>query len=154
MITSIRLQNFKAHRDTTVPLGRFTVLVGPNGAGKTSVLEALRAVCELRARRPMDYFADARNRKLDDLLTRGASEPIEIGLQGRADDVEWTLAVTLGKAPVGEDAEDPWSSSVRWSHGRVKGDATTGASLRSMVPSEVLQGLGRGVLYRFSARRI
>ena len=41
MLRSIRLQNFKAHRDTTVPLERFTILVGPNGTGKTSVLEAL-----------------------------------------------------------------------------------------------------------------
>lgn len=41
MITSVTLKNYKAHRDTTIELGRFTVLVGPNGSGKTSVLEAI-----------------------------------------------------------------------------------------------------------------
>ena len=41
MIESVTLQNFKAHRDTRVPLGRLTVLVGQNAAGKTSVLQAL-----------------------------------------------------------------------------------------------------------------
>lgn len=41
MISSVTLKNYKAHRDTTIELGRFTVLVGPNGSGKTSVLEAI-----------------------------------------------------------------------------------------------------------------
>jgi energy-coupling factor transporter ATP-binding protein EcfA2 len=41
MITSLEHRNFKAHRETTLPLGQLTVLVGPNSAGKTSVLQAL-----------------------------------------------------------------------------------------------------------------
>lgn len=41
MLDSIRLQNFKTHRDTEIKLGRLTVLVGPNGAGKSSVLQAI-----------------------------------------------------------------------------------------------------------------
>ncbi len=40
MLTSIHLHSWKAHRDTTVPLGKLTLLVGPNGSGKTTVLEA------------------------------------------------------------------------------------------------------------------
>ena len=42
MIKSIRFQNFKALRDTTLPLGPFTLIVGPNGSGKSTVMEALR----------------------------------------------------------------------------------------------------------------
>lgn len=41
MIRSVRLQDFKTHVDTTVELGRLTILVGPNGSGKSSVLTAL-----------------------------------------------------------------------------------------------------------------
>lgn len=41
MISQVRLRNFKGHVDTTVPLGRLTMLVGDNASGKTSVLEAL-----------------------------------------------------------------------------------------------------------------
>jgi len=41
MLERVRLQNFKAHRDTEIKLGRLTVLVGPNGAGKSSVLQAI-----------------------------------------------------------------------------------------------------------------
>ena len=46
MLDSIRLQNFKTHRDTEIKLGRLTVLVGPNGAGKSSVLQAIELLRE------------------------------------------------------------------------------------------------------------
>lgn len=39
MIETVSFKNFKALRDVTVPLERFTVLVGPNASGKTSVLQ-------------------------------------------------------------------------------------------------------------------
>lgn len=48
MIRSVTLTNFKAHADTTVPLGKLTLLVGDNASGKTSVLEALWLLSELR----------------------------------------------------------------------------------------------------------
>jgi predicted ATPase len=44
MIESIRFANFKALRDTTLPLQRFTLLVGANGSGKSTVLQALEAL--------------------------------------------------------------------------------------------------------------
>ena len=44
MIESIQFHNFKALRDTTLPLGPCTVVVGPNGSGKTTVLKALDAI--------------------------------------------------------------------------------------------------------------
>ena len=62
MIESIRLVDFKGHRDTTVPLGRLTVLVGDNGAGKTSVLEALRISASRDAKELADLDRRTRNR--------------------------------------------------------------------------------------------
>lgn len=47
MLRSVTLTNFKAHADTTVPLGKLTLLVGDNASGKTSVLEALWLLSEL-----------------------------------------------------------------------------------------------------------
>ncbi len=41
MLDTIRLVNFKNHRDTRIRLGRLTLLVGPNGAGKSGVLQAI-----------------------------------------------------------------------------------------------------------------
>lgn len=40
MIKEIHYKNFKALRDTTLPLGRFTLIVGANGTGKTTALNS------------------------------------------------------------------------------------------------------------------
>jgi predicted ATPase len=44
MIESIEFKNFKALRDTTLPLSRFTLIVGPNGSGKSTALQAFSAL--------------------------------------------------------------------------------------------------------------
>ena len=44
MFESIKFQNFKALRDTTLPLSRFTLIVGPNGSGKSTALNAFLAM--------------------------------------------------------------------------------------------------------------
>lgn len=43
MIESALFRNFKALRDTTLPLSRFTLIVGPNASGKSTALQALQA---------------------------------------------------------------------------------------------------------------
>src|SRR5574337_841079 len=58
MIESIEFRNFKALRNTTLPLGRFTLLVGPNGSGKSTALQAIPTVVE-PARAPFDRIATA-----------------------------------------------------------------------------------------------
>jgi predicted ATPase len=42
MITSIQFQHFRALRDTTLPLGPFTLIVGPNGSGKSTAMQSFR----------------------------------------------------------------------------------------------------------------
>src|SRR5215470_1549979 len=44
MLKSIQFKNFKALRDATLPLGRFTLIVGPNGSGKSTAMQALQAL--------------------------------------------------------------------------------------------------------------
>ena len=80
MITSIRLQNFKGHRDTTVPLGRLTVLVGPNGSGKTSVLEALAIQSRLAMEATGNVFVG--DTSWNDLPCRGGDKHLSQPFQG------------------------------------------------------------------------
>jgi len=47
MIESIEFTNFKALRQTTLPLAPFTLLLGPNGSGKSSVLQAIQGLATL-----------------------------------------------------------------------------------------------------------
>jgi predicted ATPase len=49
MIESIEFTNFKALRQTTLPLSPFTLLLGPNGSGKSTVLQALDLVATFAA---------------------------------------------------------------------------------------------------------
>jgi predicted ATPase len=44
MFESIHFQNFKALRNTTLPLRQFTLIVGPNGSGKSTALNAFLAM--------------------------------------------------------------------------------------------------------------
>ena len=71
VIHSIRIQNYKTHVDTTVPLSPLTVLVGPNGAGKSAVLEALAL--------PWRVYAAARDRAW--FKDRGHSQGVRCGTE-------------------------------------------------------------------------
>lgn len=44
MIKSIKFINFKTHKNLTISLNKFNVLVGPNNSGKSTILDALRVL--------------------------------------------------------------------------------------------------------------
>ena len=67
MIQTVSFKNFKALRDLTISLERFTVLVGPNASGKTSVLQGLDSLFFLRHNDPR-YFSKEREPYLLDQL--------------------------------------------------------------------------------------
>jgi predicted ATPase len=133
MITSIRLRNFKAHRDTTVSLGRLTVLVGPNGAGKTSVLQALNWMPELVSMASEGTFRADVNPV--DLLHRSGDGPISIAEEGREDGHDWRVSAEVPVPKAG--AIVPLRLKVSWNEEAYHPDA-----------------VGPAILYRFDARRI
>ncbi len=59
MIKAIRFQNYKVLRDTTLPLGNFTLLIGPNGSGKSTAISALQKARTLEPRVPAQELASA-----------------------------------------------------------------------------------------------
>ena len=44
MIESVQFRNFKVLRNTTLPLGRFTLMVGANGSGKSTALQTFQEI--------------------------------------------------------------------------------------------------------------
>ncbi|KQZ26433.1 DUF3696 domain-containing protein [Caulobacter sp. Root1472] len=68
MIHTISLKNFKAFRDTTVPLAQLTLLSGLNGSGKSTLLQALGLIRQ---------SWDAGFLMADDLLLNG--DLVELG---------------------------------------------------------------------------
>jgi predicted ATPase len=77
MIETVSFKNFKALRDVTIPLERFTVLVGPNASGKTSVLQGL---AYLHAKDPSSVLQGERHPAV--LRSRASTETIELRCRG------------------------------------------------------------------------
>jgi len=62
IIKSVRVQNFRCLKDTTLNCESLTVLVGQNGAGKSCLLQALKIFYELNAKYDeSDFFANSTN---------------------------------------------------------------------------------------------
>lgn len=96
MIHSIRIQDFKGHRDTTVKLGRLTVLVGPNGSGKTSVLDAIELERELLFNATKNVFEG--DKSLDHLQRRGSNGPMIFSSSGSLTSTTWNSTISVSSA--------------------------------------------------------
>lgn len=90
MITDLKLENFKAHRDTRLSLKQLTMLVGDNGSGKTSVLEAVRLPEQLRPK--------AQALALGELLRREAGQ-MRLWFGGALSGQGWTASITFTSRP-------------------------------------------------------
>lgn len=149
MITSVRLQNFKGHSDTTVNLGRLTLLVGPNGAGKTSVLQAIHSVSRLLLSPASSIFRDG----LDpfDIHRRSSDGPTTLTVRGLHEDVAWNLSIQIElKQPPNTD----WSLMAAWSYGEEAGEKVSTRNLEQVAPNALKTALGSAALYYFDTRKI
>lgn len=54
MITKVHYKNFKALRDSTLPLGRFTLIVGANGTGKTTAMRGIELIAQPNLKKVSD----------------------------------------------------------------------------------------------------
>ncbi|EPX63890.1 hypothetical protein D187_005020 [Cystobacter fuscus DSM 2262] len=154
MITSIQLRRFKGHRDTTVSLGRLTVLVGPNGTGKTSVLQALSLNSKLMNNEPDHVLRGDMSPR--DLLCRSEQGPVTLSVEGTDNARLWKLALQFAE-PVLPD--DPLSLRADWSYAGYAGyEETISIPLEhaqhEMEGSKLASLVSPAVLYHFDARRI
>lgn len=146
MITQFRLQDFKGHRDTQLPLGRFTMLVGDNGSGKTSVLEALWLQGSFE-HGPVAVLKD--DWSPEDLLRRGASGPIRIASEGKRGGDSWSSKIEIAVTEAGWDLAAR-SGEFEW---KASGNRGQGGSMSGEWSG--FGGLvGRAGLYRLQANRI
>ncbi len=78
MITELEVKNFKTLRDVKIPLAPgITVMVGANNSGKSNALAALKLLAEA-VRTSNSAAAIKALGGQESVLTRGASEPLEI----------------------------------------------------------------------------
>lgn len=126
MIKAVHFKNFKALRNATLPLGRFTLIVGPNGSGKSTALQALKAIGNPGA---VDF---------DLIVTAGlpsSAGPVEVS-------VDWS-------APF-----EGYQSRTSWFPGRNIGPALEGPGLSESIINSVKKVLDGVRLYSFDAQAI
>lgn len=106
MIESIEFSNFKALRQTTLPLAPFTLLLGPNGSGKSTVLQALQGIGTASAR-----FAGIHRQPAAQLLMNWSSL-LSVSAEDRNSAVKVQLSLRLDNQRLG--AKFDWAKDSQW----------------------------------------
>lgn len=127
MIKEIRYKNFKALRDTTLPLGRFTLIVGANGTGKSTALKALSQIEEIEPSNIVDN------------LTKGLSDETEqIEIEILWDDFSHRRTIIKSQFPVVNHHIDKNLNIVGGSSGSFINSLAS--TYNRKVEAEILQG--------------
>lgn len=144
MISSIRLQDYRNHKDTEIEFGRLTALVGPNSTGKSNVLEAIRCFMELPDR---DKFSFVFGRQRDPtFLVRHGQRSFTLEIESRTPR-KWSLKtdLTLPTKPADENGDPNFRAMVDWGDEEPLTFSWTD-SLEEGTPDEILRSL-RGIRY-------
>jgi energy-coupling factor transporter ATP-binding protein EcfA2 len=76
MLSRLRLTNFQSHRNTTLELGSFTVIVGPSSSGKSAVARALRVL--VSNSRGTSYVSHgARSARIEGAFAQFEGDPLD-----------------------------------------------------------------------------
>jgi predicted ATP-binding protein involved in virulence len=148
MIGSIKLVNFKAHRDTTIPLGKLTALVGVNGAGKTSVLQALHYLSQLGEKTFIEVFTDTREPLI---LARKGADYFYWQVQGNQHVTSWNFSLQINN-----NNSSDWSSKISWLWEQDTQEVlpNLNSTLKQIVPHDIYQALCHTVYLKFDAKNL
>ena len=127
-IQSVRIRNFRALKDVTIPFDQVTTFIGPNGTGKSTVLRAL------------DWYFNGKAGSITetDCSFGGINEPIEV--QVTFSDLNDNDRAALGKyAPPGAHTFTAWKSWDR------HGTESLSANSKSYAPFNVVRGIASAV---------
>jgi len=109
-VESVSVKNFKAIKETKVPLGEVTILVGPNGSGKSSALQAIH--WEIRASSHIEPKYSKEMRSFDRLDYLPSSEPLKTAHKGELGSNTTTEPTTIAFNHAAIANEDPAPSAV------------------------------------------
>jgi predicted ATPase len=161
MLTSVRLQAFKAHASTRIALSPLSVLVGPNAVGKTSVLSALHHLGQIFYKPLDELFIGPHAPRW--LVRSDGQEPAQISICGAQGEARWEFSLTIPRDAELDDLECAWlvgasgeDVSVAPVTGTVKASqlrSMLGQKIGSKPPAEVMN-LGSCVFLRLDARKL
>lgn len=119
MISSIRLQNYRNHKDTEIEFGRLTALVGPNSAGKSNVLEAVRCFSELAE--AVRFNSVFRRQNSLESVVRNGQRSFRLRIEHK-NEIEWDLSAKFELDDLFEeedqDPHDPlFHATLNWGNG-------------------------------------
>lgn len=118
MINSISIHNFKNHADTSLGLGRLTILTGINGMGKSSVMQSMLLLRDsyLRNRLMNTLYLDGLSCRvggssgLVNGTIAGDNDPDKFRMKIKTDDDACIFSYVY---PLGDETELSWDSTCR-----------------------------------------
>ena len=124
-IQSIRIKNFRALKDVTIPFDSITTFIGPNGAGKSTVLRAL------------DWFFNGRPGSLteNDYSFGAAIEDIEV-------QVTFNELTDKDREELGKYAPADVNTFTAWKRHHADGTESLSANAKSYAPFNAIRDKG------------
>lgn len=156
MISSIRLQNYRNHKDTEIEFGGLTALVGPNSAGKSNVLEGIR--CFTRLPEERTFKRVFRGERAPDVVVRDGNSFFKMHLGGD-EPQNWHVGVKCAVKPVEgtKKSEEESFPTLSWKWmWQEKTDRAVDASTRVVLAEcpELKDLLSRTGYYKAVARKL
>lgn len=137
-IESVRFQNYRALKDTTLTLSGLTALVGQNGSGKTSLLDGLWRCSLLCTKKP-------------DLVFTGTNAVERVRWRGSMNTIRLTVNGTSGYGYTYASASREHGTDAQFS---VRLPATKPYNTLSLLGTPLNLAFGGAVLLKLDARQL